>query len=216
MPDWVIKHAEKKKEEEKKRKLQTLQEQRQKLETRLSNLSKKMKYDSEHSAATNKSSSSSTEGWEDEFLVEDYESDEESNDPLKKFKDDSSSEDEDKKEEEIQEGIKIIYCSRTHSQLGQVINELKRLKDIGSVRSVALASRKLLCINSTVSKLQSLSTINEKCLDMQSSSSTASETKNKKKKSVAESKCPFYNKKGQAALADQILVIKLIRSLSKC
>ncbi|XP_077502103.1 regulator of telomere elongation helicase 1 homolog [Amblyomma americanum] len=48
---------------------------------------------------------------------------------------------------------KIIYSSRTHSQLSQAINELKKT-NYRYVKSVVLGSRDQLCINPDVQKLQ--------------------------------------------------------------
>ncbi|KAK5072754.1 ATP-dependent DNA helicase chl1 [Lithohypha guttulata] len=72
---------------------------------------------------------------------------------------------------------KVIFCSRTHSQLTQFVNELrkisissgasqdKREKEI--VKHLALGSRKNLCINLKVAGLSSTTAINERCLDLQ-------------------------------------------------
>lgn len=64
--------------------------------------------------------------------------------------------------------IQIYYCSRTHSQLTQFANEVKKtafhtdLALANRARLVCLASRKNLCINDEVLKLQSVSRINDK------------------------------------------------------
>ena len=82
--------------------------------------------------------------------------------------------------------IKIFYCSRTHAQLSQFANELRRMKispelELGSARDnsaqdwviaeeikhLPLGSRKNLCINSRVLKLGSTTAINERCLELQ-------------------------------------------------
>ena len=77
--------------------------------------------------------------------------------------------------------LKIFFCSRTHSQLTQFVHEVRRVKlpasswekdtqdseEISVVRHVPLGSRKNLCINPNVSKLGSVTAINEKCLDLQ-------------------------------------------------
>ena len=79
---------------------------------------------------------------------------------------------------------KIIFCSRTHSQLTQFVNELRRVKPPSSiscdddpkdhntsseeiVKHLPLGSRKNLCINPKVASLQSATAINERCLDLQ-------------------------------------------------
>ena len=81
---------------------------------------------------------------------------------------------------------KIIFCSRTHSQLTQFVRELRRVKPPASivsldekdidksltpneevVKHLCLGSRKNLCINQKVSQLGSVAAINERCLDLQ-------------------------------------------------
>ena len=81
---------------------------------------------------------------------------------------------------------KIYYCSRTHSQLTQFVQEMRKVKlrplswlgaeaqssaaeqiDTSVVKHLPLASRKNLCINPNVSKLRSAVAINERCLELQ-------------------------------------------------
>lgn len=90
--------------------------------------------------------------------------------------------------------MKIFYCSRTHSQLTQFINELRRVKIPGTTTSLVqgpaqeqgaadtgleeelkhltLGSRKNLCINPKVSKLGHTTAINERCLELQQPGTT--------------------------------------------
>ena len=81
--------------------------------------------------------------------------------------------------------LKFYFCSRTHSQLTQFVQELRRVDfpsaswaaeiDIPSsdgtgtpvVKHIALGSRKNLCINPKVSTLGSASAMNERCLELQ-------------------------------------------------
>ena len=80
------------------------------------------------------------------------------------------------------EETKIIFCSRTHSQLSQFVNELRKVKPPSSValehedgadeiqeviKHLSLGSRKNLCINPKVSRLRSALAINERCLELQ-------------------------------------------------
>ena len=84
--------------------------------------------------------------------------------------------------------LKVFYCSRTHSQLTQFVQEVRRVDlpvsswTIGQddpradnsdeklvVKHVPLGSRKNLCINPKVSKLGSALAINERCLELQQS-----------------------------------------------
>ncbi|XP_054265114.1 ATP-dependent DNA helicase DDX11 [Macrosteles quadrilineatus] len=82
---------------------------------------------------------------------------------LKEIKDYDSAEEE--KEEEKYQGVQIIICSRTHSQLSQLVGEVIR-SPYSDVRLVPLASRQSYCVNSAVRKLNSLALINEKCSDL--------------------------------------------------
>ncbi|PWW80652.1 DNA repair helicase [Tuber magnatum] len=97
----------------------------------------------------------------------------------------------------------IFYCSRTHSQLTQFINELRRVKipppfpeeedsALGKeVKHLSLGSRKNLCINPKVTKLGNPTAINERCLELQRSG--ASEA----------SRCEFLpGKEDQVAVRD--------------
>lgn len=104
---------------------------------------------------------------------------------------------------------KIIYCSRTHSQLSQFVKELKKTVYGENTRTVSLASRSNLCINETVTKLASLSLMNDKCLDMQKKSSAKSSTdmpECKRAKLSVSTKCPFYRHQAMEGLANDILV----------
>lgn len=98
------------------------------------------------------------------------------------------------KEDEYDDEMKIFYCSRTHSQLTQFANELKRVKlppamsanHLGDslngqnvetleegLKHLTLGSRKNLCINAKVRKLQSATAINERCLELQQPGTSA-------------------------------------------
>jgi len=81
---------------------------------------------------------------------------------------------------ELPDEIKVFYCSRTHSQLTQFVNELKRIKvppavPLGvdgleeEIKHLSLGSRKNLCINPKVQKLGNINAINERCLELQQS-----------------------------------------------
>lgn len=91
-------------------------------------------------------------------------------------------------EVELDDELKIFYCSRTHSQLTQFVHELRRVKmppvtngmDLSAdlaltsgpeataeFKHVALGSRKTLCINKKVLALGNTTAINERCLELQ-------------------------------------------------
>ncbi|XP_059621141.1 ATP-dependent DNA helicase DDX11 [Phlebotomus argentipes] len=75
--------------------------------------------------------------------------------------------------EEQYKNTKIFFCSRTHSQLSQVIDEVRKTKFAGNLRVVSLASRQNFCVNQEVKDLRSAALINEKCLDLQRNRSKA-------------------------------------------
>ncbi|RFU29090.1 hypothetical protein B7463_g7225, partial [Scytalidium lignicola] len=106
-------------------------------------------------------------------------------------------------EEEVEDEMKVFYCSRTHSQLTQFINELRRPhfpqpilfdekpgseSQIEEVKHLTLGSRKNLCINPSVNKLKSLTAINERCAELQQTGV------------AQEHKCPFLPNKENKAL----------------
>lgn len=86
---------------------------------------------------------------------------------------------------------KIIVASRTHSQLSQFANELRRVKMpsytplnepsqqygdeklVENVKYLTLGSRKNLCINGKVKRLGNATAINERCIELQKSTSSA-------------------------------------------
>ncbi|KAI1338152.1 DNA repair helicase [Xylariaceae sp. FL0016] len=96
--------------------------------------------------------------------------------------------DEENEDDEIgTNDVKIYYTSRTHSQLTQFITELRRptfptsipdsvLGDKASaeheaIKHVPLSSRQRLCINPSVSRLGSISAINDRCSELQQAKS---------------------------------------------
>ena len=106
--------------------------------------------------------------------------------------------------------VKIYFCSRTHSQLAQFVQELRRVKlpdiswaagkdtsgeggpeDDVVVKHLPLGSRKNLCINPKVSQLGSLPAINERCMELQQPDTSKDE------------KCPFIpNKENETLVND--------------
>lgn len=63
--------------------------------------------------------------------------------------------------------LQIYFCSRTHSQLSQLVHEIQKspYKDL-NISVVSLSSRQNYCINDCVLKLKHLPLINERCQDM--------------------------------------------------
>ncbi|PLB39372.1 DNA helicase [Aspergillus candidus] len=88
-------------------------------------------------------------------------------------------------DEEEEDGVRIFYCSRTHSQLTQFANELRRVSMPSSlpeelstntttgeaieerIKHLSLGSRKNLCINPRVQALENPTAINERCMELQ-------------------------------------------------
>ncbi|ODM93421.1 putative ATP-dependent RNA helicase DDX11-like protein 8 [Orchesella cincta] len=86
---------------------------------------------------------------------------------------------------------RIIFASRTHSQLSQFANELKRTEFASKVTTCSLGSRQNLCINPDVTKLKNLSLINERCLEIQKGSKGKKTSETKKMKGCGG--CPYFN-----------------------
>ncbi|MCJ1285066.1 ATP-dependent DNA helicase chl1 [Xylographa opegraphella] len=105
---------------------------------------------------------------------------------------------------------KIFYCSRTHSQLTQFANEVRRVnipfalqgmtgsgdlksktEPLAELKYLSLGSRKNLCINPKVSRLENLSMINERCLELQQPGTSQDD------------RCPFIpNKENETLVND--------------
>ncbi|XP_035897668.1 ATP-dependent DNA helicase DDX11 [Anopheles stephensi] len=116
-----------------------------------------------------------------------------------------------KDEEERYRPVQVIYCSRTHSQLSQVVNEVKETQHAKDLRLVSLASRQSLCINAEVRKLKTNTLINERCLELlkkgrksKSNSGDGDGPGTKKRRKIAQS-CPYYNQRAIEGLKSGIL-----------
>jgi chromosome transmission fidelity protein 1 len=111
-------------------------------------------------------------------------------------------------EVEMPDELKVFYCSRTHSQLSQFANELRRVQmpaalsnagdeELGDnqlcddLKHLTLGSRKNLCINPKVNELGSATAINERCLELQQS------------KTSAQCRCPYLPKKDNEVLINE-------------
>ncbi|KAG9244169.1 helicase C-terminal domain-containing protein [Calycina marina] len=217
-PDWIIEQA-------KARKRRELLRNREDLEARLTKIRAKEKSQRERyfkgeqrHKKRRKEPASTAEKDEEQFLLDDYESD--GGMPAK-----NGSNGEGfstvtmelmekvgmtrstlaEEETEVEDDIKIFFCSRTHSQLSQFIGELRRVKfppaildasaenmtETEDLRHLTLGSRKNLCINPVVNKLHSLTAINERCAELQQSGT------------VQEHKCVFLpNKENQPLVND--------------
>ncbi|XP_022152609.1 ATP-dependent DNA helicase DDX11 isoform X2 [Momordica charantia] len=166
-----------------------------------------------------KASKDSLEMDDQEFLVEDYESDDEgtlisgkSKRKVNEVSISSSSDDEEEQDESNEEEkLKVYFCSRTHSQLSQFIKELRKTIFANELNVICLGSRKNFCINEEVLKLGNATHINERCLELQKKKTTqTSKTKKlggagKMRRTKASSGCPMLrNPKLQKNFRSQI------------
>jgi chromosome transmission fidelity protein 1 len=108
---------------------------------------------------------------------------------------------------EMPDQLKVFYCSRTHSQLSQFANELRRVRmppvieneDKGlnpteiseGLKCLTLGSRKNLCINPKVNRLTSPIAINERCLELQQA------------KTPEDHRCPYLPNKENEVLVNE-------------
>ncbi|KAF9874331.1 DNA repair helicase [Colletotrichum karsti] len=111
-------------------------------------------------------------------------------------------------EDKVEDGVKIYYTSRTHSQLTQFIHELRRpefpssmppsIKPAESedsrpakepIKHLPLSSRQKLCINPSVARLGTLPAINDRCSELQ--------------KPKAKDKCPYTLKEDNISQTHQ-------------
>jgi chromosome transmission fidelity protein 1 len=96
---------------------------------------------------------------------------------------------------------KIIYAARTHTQLSQFVNEIRRTIWGTSIRVVHLGGRKILCTNPTIKSVpySSERAITEACLDLQkgvavpSTSAPLDSTKKRVQNSSAATGCPMLD-----------------------
>ncbi|XP_046853376.1 ATP-dependent DNA helicase DDX11-like [Xenia sp. Carnegie-2017] len=112
-------------------------------------------------------------------------------------------------EEEFEDAhvTKIYYCSRTHSQLDQFVNEVKKSGFGSSIRVVSLGSRLNLCVNQEVKKLRNITRVNDKCLDLQKKKKGKKKQESQRnKKFKSANGCPFYDYQRLQHYKDLILM----------
>ncbi|CAO2813328.1 unnamed protein product [Amaranthus hypochondriacus] len=145
---------------------------------------------------------------DDEFLVQEYESEQEDAEGVVSKRkgsvclssDEDEDEDAEDKLEEEEESLKVYFCSRTHSQLSQFIRELRKTVFGFELKVVSLASRKNLCINQEVLRLGNATSINERCLELQKSKKDGGsrmkklEPGGKTRRKKASAGCPMLRK----------------------
>ena len=141
-----------------------------------------------------------SQGLEDEdILVEEYFSDEE-----------NGGDDMDDEEEEEDTTRRIIFCSRTHSQLSQFVREVKKSPFGNSISLVSLASRSVMCVNPSVSALKSQTAVNERCLDLKRRKAAKvhgePEQKRAKKGEGVSAGCPYNRVNATTVLKENTLL----------
>ncbi|XP_017011641.2 LOW QUALITY PROTEIN: ATP-dependent DNA helicase DDX11 [Drosophila takahashii] len=87
--------------------------------------------------------------------------------------------------------VQIFFCSRTHSQLTQIVAELRKTPHAQSVRCISLGSRQQLCGNPQVRSLRQVGLMNERCLEMASQKAQPNPSKKSRLTAGAGSRCPF-------------------------
>ncbi|VDN04442.1 unnamed protein product [Thelazia callipaeda] len=106
--------------------------------------------------------------------------------------------------------IKIIYATRTHSQLEQFAEEIKKTRF--KPRIVTLGSRQHFCINESVRALKQLGLMVERCNELRDNKSSVKRYKDGESNLVikdSKGSCPFARNDAIEDLCDQILASKL-------
>ncbi|KAK7807926.1 hypothetical protein U0070_000889, partial [Myodes glareolus] len=220
-PDWITEFVQKKEERDLVERLKEEQAKRRKREERLQQVCqdgrlrfavKRMKQEEEETetllrlsremlaVGTGPEQLEPLESGEEELVLAEYESDEERR---------ASRVDEDEDDLEEEHITKIYYCSRTHSQLAQFIQEVRKSPFGKETRLVSLGSRQNLCVNEDVKSLGSVQLMNDRCVDMQRSKhekNGAVEDKPKRKRRKIQTSCPFHNHEQMQLLRDEILL----------
>ncbi|XP_041487787.1 ATP-dependent DNA helicase DDX11 isoform X1 [Microtus oregoni] len=221
-PDWITEFVQKKEERDLVERLKEEQAKRRKREERLQQVcqdgrlrfaAKRMKQEEEETETllrlsremlatigTGPEQLEQLECGEEELVLAEYESDEERR---------ASRVDEDEDDLEEEHITKIYYCSRTHSQLAQFIQEVRKSPFGKETRLVSLGSRQNLCVNEDVKSLGSVQLMNDRCVDMQRSKhekNGAVEDKPKRKRRKIHTSCPFHNHEQMQLLRDEILL----------
>lgn len=128
---------------------------------------------------------------------------------------------------------KIIYCSRTHSQLTQFVQELQRVSPPSglvsnvedeendpqpseAVKHLPLGSRKNLCINEKVARLSSTAAINERCLELQKTGTAAEKKCSYLPTRENQSAVDSFKDRAIASIRDIEDIAKLGRDLHIC
>lgn len=125
---------------------------------------------------------------DDEFILDNYNSDE-SNSKKK-----SHIEYDEGERSIVELNIpQIFYSSRTHTQISQFLDEIKKCDAFKNIRSVALGSRRNLCINSKLDHIQSDAVLSEKCLELNKQKKKKNKNPAQLKKDTSDTKSNMSN-----------------------
>ncbi|CAD5124537.1 DgyrCDS12815 [Dimorphilus gyrociliatus] len=222
--DWIKQHEIKKKKEDDAYELKKIIENRETLDARLKDLKKTLKEALELRKKTDKLDQEFRQIYKDQNVPdfkkmnENFEPlDNDDNDEDNLLVDDYDSDENDKKgnrcsDDENEEDLvtKILYCSRTHTQLSQFVHEVKKTDFSENSRVISLGSRQNFCINPSVRKLESLTLINDRCLELQKNKTKkkSSETppKKRRKSEKIEKSCPYNKKENIRFYKDRALI----------
>jgi chromosome transmission fidelity protein 1 len=161
---------------------------------------------------------------DDDIVVDEYISDQEE----KSYKEHDLSDDEPSADED--EGCKVFYCSRTHSQLSQFVQEVRKSPYGNGTHVISLASRQNMCINEKVRRLGSNQIINDRCLELRRqktkgvATASSESIPTKKRKTSKSSGCPYYKVEALETFKDLALsevrdieqLVSLGRELKAC
>ncbi|XP_053998809.1 ATP-dependent DNA helicase DDX11 isoform X1 [Hylaeus anthracinus] len=118
-------------------------------------------------------------------------------------------------EEEIYKNTKIIFCSRTHSQLSQFIGELKKSPYSKNISVVTLASRQSYCINKSIKRLKHINLINEHCLQLQKKKKTTVKVEKDLKRKKVATNCPFMPGDQDLLIGETITEIQDVEEIAQ-
>ncbi|XP_075153701.1 ATP-dependent DNA helicase DDX11 [Haematobia irritans] len=166
--DWISMHSKTSEQKQEMLELKGVKKLLDEYEEKLKQMKERRKLAKQNKAMATKKLSSSTNFDANHSLLEDTNVVlEEDTEPFTED-DDLNIEEKTEKYRDVQ----IFFCSRTHTQLAQVVREIKRTAYGPRIRCVSMASRQQLCIHKELRKLNNTALINEKCLDMAKNSST--------------------------------------------
>ncbi|VDK83061.1 unnamed protein product [Onchocerca ochengi] len=193
--DWLKAHIKKFNAVDDAKELFTQVENNQKIDERIQKALKNLTVERKRRLPDNENIEEKSDDETDDILDEDF-----SNDQLgKKIV-----------EESTPHCTKIIYATRTHSQLLQFAEEITKTRF--QPRIVTLGSRQHLCINESVRALKKTNLMKERCNELRDNKASEKRQKDDDKKHVAKKckeSCPFARSDAIEDLCDQILASKL-------